>query len=115
MKLLRILAVALITVGLADAITIYRKAHSAAYTTATMTTAEGAQINEKIGAEKYGNALQGNFLIVAPSGKYMLASNIREWTLVQIVILALALLSLIISYHRAGCSKGKSNETQENS
>lgn len=105
MKLFQFVALILITTSFAFCISTFRKTHSETYATATMTTEEGAQVHQKITGNQYGSPIEGDFLIHAPEGKYMLTSNIREWLLVQLGVLGVGLLFLMISFRKKNPNK----------
>ena len=104
MKPFQFVAFILITTNFALGLSTLRKTYSEAFTTATMITEDGVQVHQKIVDNRYGSPIDGDFLIHAPSGKYMLTSNIREWLLLQITVLGAGLIFLIISFR-----KNKSN------
>ena len=87
--------------GLTTITTTYSKT----FTTAVMTTEEGAQIHPRIAEHKYSGPIDGDFLICAPSGKYMLTSNVREWVLLQVRLLGGGLFFLLISFLKSRKTK----------
>jgi hypothetical protein len=98
MKPFQFVALILITSSFAISLSNLRKAYSEEFTTAVMTTEEGTQVHQKIGDSQYGQAIDGDFMIQAPSGKCIDTANVQEWLLLQISLLGAGLLFLIISF-----------------
>ncbi len=65
-----------------------------------MTTAEGAQVHKRTDDNEYDQPIDGNFGILAPTGKYMLTSNIRGDCLIQLIVLGAGCLALGISFSK---------------
>jgi hypothetical protein len=97
MKPLQLVAFVLIVTSFAFGLSNLMHTYSEGFTTAVMTTDDGAQVHKKLSDSQYGQPVNDEFLIHAPAGKYMLTSNVREWNLIQSGLLGSGLLFLIIS------------------
>ena len=115
MKKFKVIAFALISTGIILGIDIYRKTYSAEFTTAIIRTTEGAQVHKKIDGTRYGKAIDEDFVIHAPPGKYMRTSNIRVWILTQIICLAVGYFFLAISFRKDNYRNRRQSKNQKES
>ena len=100
MRRLHFAALILVTIGFIQGVNILKNTYSENYTRVRIRTQDGASIHQKTDKEYYGTPLAGDFIVSSPPGKYINVSNIREWILMQTIILSLGLLCLLISFGR---------------
>ncbi len=100
-NLFKIIGFSLLGYCLANTYIVYQKTNKPEFTTSIMTTENGTIIHKReVGKSSYDSPIKGNYLIKGPAGKYMLSSNIKEYQLLQGIILFLAIVILVFGEYK---------------
>ncbi len=96
MKVLKNLAIILLTIALLDGVRVIWRSYSEDFTHLSLKSEDGVQIRPKMHDSYYGTPLDGSYSISIPAGKYMSTSNIREWLFIQVICLAAGLVCVVV-------------------
>jgi hypothetical protein len=100
MKLFKRLALTCLTIAFFNGIHVIWRSYSEEFTHLSVKSEDGAQIHQRTHDNQYGAPIAGSYLIALPTGKFMSASNVREWLIIQVIFLVTGLACMIFALNK---------------